>query len=80
MDNTLELLACFEMLCTLNSQGKLSQIQRGSLIAGVADRRKSDRHFREVVWAIPQTSEANGRLLMSYSTMTPGPLVQRMYT
>ena len=65
VNSTSELLKCFEMLGALNSQGKMSQVQRGSLIAGIVDRRKNDRHFREVVWTIPQTSEAYGRLLMS---------------
>ena len=65
VQNTGELLACFERLRILNAQGRMSQIQRGNLIAGIADRRKVDANFRDVVWTVPETSEAYGRLLMS---------------
>ena len=65
VNTTSELLTCFEKLRALNVQGKMSQVQRGNLVANMADRRRSDDHFRDVVWTIPETSVMYGKLLMS---------------
>ena len=65
IEDTQELIDCFERLQTLNKEGRMSRVQRGNLIAGVAHRRKADSRFRNVVWTIPDTSQAYGRLLMS---------------
>ncbi len=62
--STAELLRTLRRLTELNVLGQMSSVQRGSLIGAVADRRRFDTEFREVMWT-PEVAAAYGQLLQS---------------